>query len=63
MSTDEGSDSTTCRVFIAVSLPGHVKDEIERVQEQLRSALSGRCVRSEDRLYHSLWICLCRGPV
>ena len=32
-------------MFIAISLPEHVKDEIERAQDQLRSALPGKCVR------------------
>jgi RNA 2',3'-cyclic 3'-phosphodiesterase len=40
-----GSRPETYRVFIAISLPERVKDEIERAQEQLRVALPGKCVR------------------
>jgi len=41
-----GSESVeTCRLFIAMSLPVHVQDEIERAQEELRGALSGDCIR------------------
>ena len=45
MSTDDGGGPKTYRVFIAISVPEQVKDEIERAQEQMRSALSGKCVR------------------
>ena len=45
MSTGDGGGPETYRVFIAISLPEHVKDEIERAREQLRSALPGKCVR------------------
>ncbi len=49
MSTGDGGGPETYRVFIAISLPEHVKDEIERAQEQLRSALPGKCVRWSRR--------------
>ena len=49
MSTGEGSGPETYRVFIAISLPDHVKDEIERALEQLRSALPGKCIRWAKR--------------
>ncbi len=35
----------TYRLFIAISLPEHVKEEIERAQEELRGALSGDGIR------------------
>lgn len=41
----EGGSPETYRVFVAVPLPEQVKDEIEQAQQQLRAALSGKCVR------------------
>ncbi len=35
----------TYRLFIAISLPEHVKDEIERAQEELESTLPRDCIR------------------
>ena len=40
-----GNGPETYRVFVAISLPERVKDEIERAQEQLSSGLPGKCVR------------------
>jgi RNA 2',3'-cyclic 3'-phosphodiesterase len=36
-------------VFIAISLPEWVRDELERAQEELRGALPGECVRWTKR--------------
>jgi 2'-5' RNA ligase len=44
----------TYRLFVAVSLPEHVKDEIERAQEALRSALSRDSIRWTKRVQFHL---------
>jgi RNA 2',3'-cyclic 3'-phosphodiesterase len=44
----------TCRLFIAVSLPEPVKDEIESAQEELRGALSRDGVRWTKRVQFHL---------
>lgn len=49
MSKREGARPETYRVFIAISLPEQVKDEIERAQEELRGALPAECVRWTKR--------------
>lgn len=56
MSAAGGSGLETYRVFIAISLPEPVKDEIEQAQEQLRGALPGKCVRwaSREQLHLTL---------
>ena len=41
----EEAPSETFRLFVAISLPEPVKNEIEWAQEQLRSALPRQCVR------------------
>lgn len=56
MSIGDGGGSETYRVFIAVSLPEHVKDDIERAQEQLRCTLPGKYLRwaRRDQLHLTL---------
>lgn len=49
MTTDEGAGAETCRVFVAIPLPEHVKDRIGRAQEQLRAALPAKAVRWSRR--------------
>jgi 2'-5' RNA ligase len=49
VSKREGGSPETYRVFIAISLPEHVKDEIERAQEELRDALPRGSVRWTKR--------------
>jgi 2'-5' RNA ligase len=44
MSQREGGSPDTYRVFIAISLPEQVKDQIEKAQEELRGALPADCV-------------------
>jgi RNA 2',3'-cyclic 3'-phosphodiesterase len=44
----------TYRLFIAISLAEYVKDEIERAQEELRSALSADCIRWTKRVQFHL---------
>jgi 2'-5' RNA ligase len=39
----------TYRLFVAISLPEEVKDEIEKAQTELRRALPGDCVRWAKR--------------
>lgn len=45
----ERAFSETYRAFVAISLPEHAKDGLERAQEQFRSALHGKCVRWAKR--------------
>ena len=44
-----GGDAAAWRLFIAISLPDAVKDEIEKMQRELRSALPGNFVRWTKR--------------
>jgi LigT like Phosphoesterase len=44
VSPRDGRSPETYRLFIAISLPEHVKNEIERAQEELRGAGSRDCV-------------------
>ncbi|HLX69789.1 MAG TPA: RNA 2',3'-cyclic phosphodiesterase [Verrucomicrobiae bacterium] len=46
---DEGTVADTLRLFVAISLPDPVKDEIEKAQRQLRSAFPGKLVRWTKR--------------
>lgn len=45
----ESSSAIPYRVFIALPIPGPVKDEIVRVQDELRNLLPRRCVRFTKR--------------
>ncbi len=46
---DEGTVADTLRLFVAISLPDPVKDEIEKAQRHLRSAFPGKSVRWTKR--------------
>ena len=46
---DGGTGSDTLRLFLAISLPDPVKDEIEKAQRQLREAFPGKLVRWTKR--------------
>lgn len=43
------SNATSLRLFIALPIPDRVKDEIERVQDELRAILPKQCVRMTKR--------------
>jgi 2'-5' RNA ligase len=46
---DGGASADTLRLFLAISLPDSVKDEIEKAQRQLRVAFPGKLVRWTKR--------------
>ena len=56
MSTSQSSDPPACRLFLALSLPGHVKDGLPATQQQLRAALQGSSIRwtRRDQLHVTL---------
>jgi RNA 2',3'-cyclic 3'-phosphodiesterase len=49
MGTEGSAHHSTCRLFIAISVPEQVKDVIERAQDEFRKALSRDRIRWADR--------------